>query len=136
MKFFFSIFLLLFCIASLSAQQLHVDSTRFITGINPSTAIRHAIPTADKGILFTGYTAANPRGIIPYFPIDTVLENVLIGKIDSNQQISWIKVYGGNNTDMAFNACETPDGGYAVLAATMSSNGDVTGYRGGGICGC
>jgi len=114
----------------LSAQALVIDSTRFITGNNPGTGIEFAIPTADKGILLVGYTAANPGGIIPYFPLDVANENVLIGKIDSNRQISWLKVYGGSDDDGAISACQTPDGGYAVLANTSSNNGDVTGFKG------
>jgi hypothetical protein len=132
LKTLYSILFLFSFSTHLSAQALIIDSTRFITGNNCCTGINYAIPTADKGILFVGVDNNNPGGIIPYFPIDTVLENVLIGKIDSNHQISWIKVYGGSEDDGAFNACQTPDGGYAVLAATMSSNGDVTGYLGGG----
>ena len=41
--------------------------------------------------------------------------NVLVGKIDSNQQISWIKVYGGSSGDAGYSVCQTPDGGYAIL---------------------
>ena len=108
-----------------------MDSTRFITGLRCCTDINYAIPTKDKGILFVGIDFNNPGGIIPYF-FDTSGEgNVLIGKIDSNQRISWIKVYGGNYGDGAVSACQTPDGGYAVLATTSSNDGDVTGFHGG-----
>jgi Secretion system C-terminal sorting domain len=113
------------------AQSLHVDSTRFITGNKPATQINYAIPTTDKGVLFVGFAGGNPGGIIPYFPIDTVLSNVMIGKIDSNQQISWIKIYGGSQEEGAGPTVQTPDGGYAVLAGTTSRNGDVTGFKGG-----
>ena len=114
-------------------QSLHIDSTRFITGNKVGTSIRFAIPTADKGILFVGSEFGNPGGIIPYFPIDTgVNGNVLIGKIDSNRHISWVKVYGGSSADAGTCVCQIQGGGYAVLAGTASNNGDVTGYRGGG----
>ena len=114
------------------AQSLHVDSTMFITGNNCCTLIKYAIPTADKGILFTGRDAGNPKGIIPFFPLDTVLNNVLIGKIDSNRQLSWIKVFGGNSDDGAGKVVQTEDDGFLVLGGTTSYNGDVTGYKGGG----
>ena len=112
-------------------QALHIDSTRFITGNKCCTNIRFTIPTTDKGILFVGEVYGNPGGIIPYFAIDTgVNGNVLVGKIDSNQQISWIRVFGGTDIDFARSACETPDGGYAILAQTFSNNGNVTGFKG------
>jgi hypothetical protein len=129
MKLLLSIFLFLFSLAAYS-QQLHIDSTRFITGNKSGTGIYYAIPTADKGILFVGDEANNPGGIIPTLPIDTVLDNVMIGKIDSNQKISWVKVYGGTQDDGAVSVCQTPDGGYAVLATTLSTNGDVTSSKG------
>jgi hypothetical protein len=109
---------------------LHIDSTRFITGHECCTQIRYSIPTADKGILFVGEDAGNPGGIIPYFFDTSDNGNVMIGKIDSNQQISWIKIFGGSEADGAVSACQTPDGGYAILANTSSSDGDVTGFRG------
>ena len=132
MKLFYPILFLLLTPLLSYSQGLHVDSTRFITGNKVGTNIKYTIPTADKGILFVGSDYGNPGGIIPYFPTDTgVNGNVLVGKI-SNRQISWIKVYGGTDADGAGSACQTPDGGYAVLATTASNNGDVTGFRGGG----
>ncbi len=124
------LFLLIFPLLTRS-QGLYVDSTRFITGNKPNTAIQYATPTSNKGILFVGLDALIPGGIVPFFPTDTVLENVLVGKIDGNGQISWIKVFGGSDDDIAVSACQTPDGGYAVLAETFSDDGDVTGNHGG-----
>lgn len=113
-------------------QTLRIDSTRFITGTKVGTSINYTIPTTDKGFLFTGMVYGNPGGIIPYIPIDTGFNgNVLVGKIDSSQQVSWIKVYGGSDAEGAGSSCQTPDGGYAVLATTSSINGDVTGLKGG-----
>ncbi len=114
------------------AQALHIDSTWFLPTDKPNTTINYAIPTIDKGIFFVGVMVLKPGGIIPTFPLDTVLQNVLVGKIDSNRQVSWVKVFGGTQDDLAFNACQTPDGGYAVLAITASGDGNVTGYKGAG----
>jgi hypothetical protein len=133
MKTIPSILFLLLCCLHPAYSQLVIDSTRFITGYNCCTSITYSIPTADKGILFVGSDMENPGGIIPYFPTDTSINgNVMIGKIDSNHQISWIKVFGGSQDDGGNSVCQTPDGGYAVLAYTESSDGDVTGYLGGG----
>ncbi len=132
MKIFYFILLLLLSPLLTRSQGLYVDSTRFITGINPGTEILYAISTADGGILFVGGESGNPGGIIPYFPLDPIGTNVLVGKINSNRQISWVKVYGGSAGDGAISACQTPDGGYAVLCNTSSSDGEVTGYKGNG----
>lgn len=121
----------LFIVQTSFCQSLHIDSTRFITGTACCTEITFTIQTQDKGILFVGNDYGNPGGIIPFFPTDLTSENVLVGKIDSNRQISWIKVFGGSNVDHGISACETVDGGYAVLAGTLSSNGDITGFKGG-----
>jgi len=129
-KILLFIFIIISSAPHLRAQGFILDSTRFISGNNPATAIGYVIPTSDKGLLFTGATYGNPGGIIPSFPLDTVLSNVLIGKIDSNRQISWLKVYGGSEADAAASAVQTPDGGYAVLASTESDNGNVTGFKG------
>src|SRR4051812_47263623 len=102
-------------------QSLHIDSTRFITGIRPATGIEYSISTGDKGILLVGWADHNPGGIIPLLPVDTTGSNVLIIKIDGNQKISWIKVYGGSQNDGAKCAIQTPDGGYAILGSSESS---------------
>jgi hypothetical protein len=127
MKFLYSILLLIAPLLSYS-QALHIDSTRFITGNNPTTSIIYSIATTDKGILFVGADDGNPGGIIPYSPYEA--GNVLIGKIDSNRQISWIKVYGCSGGAGARSACQTADGGYAVLGNALSNDGYVTGFKG------
>jgi Secretion system C-terminal sorting domain len=111
------------------SQTLHIDSTRFITGIVCCVGISSIIPTDDKGIFFAGYEWNHPIGIIPYCAYAGY--NVMVGKIDSNRQISWIRVYGGNGDDQAVSGVQTLDGGYAILTETASNDGDVTGgYKG------
>src|SRR5262249_53098644 len=98
------------------AQMLIVDSTRFVAGNKCCTNIQYAIPTNDNGILFVGDEEHNPGGIIPAFSLDTGYNgNLLVGKIDANHQISWIKVFGGSLEDGARSVCQTPDGGYAII---------------------
>jgi hypothetical protein len=131
-SFFIFLFIVFFYAQATYSQELRIDSTRFISGNNCCTQVNYAIPTTDKGVLLVGLDAGNPGGIIPYFPMDISDNgNVFIVKIDSNQQISWIKVYGGSSTDAAASACQTLDGGYAILAGTASNDGNVTGYKGG-----
>jgi hypothetical protein len=122
---------LLFFIHTGYAQSLHIDSTRFITGNKPAVILNSAIPTSDGGIFFVGWDGNNPGGIIPYFPDTSGRANVLVGKMDNSKQISWIKIFGGNDEDFGITACQTPDGGYAVLSQVSSSNIDVTDFKGG-----
>jgi type IX secretion system substrate protein len=123
--------------ASISAQQLVVNTTRFVGGDASCgySETRYAIPTTDGGVLFVGLTTCYSGGgdIPANFP-DTIgaepQGNVLIGKLDSNMNLSWVKVYGGNRDDLATGAVQTSDGGYAVLAFTGSNDIDVSGNHG------
>ncbi|NDC42804.1 MAG: T9SS C-terminal target domain-containing protein, partial [Chitinophagia bacterium] len=114
-------------------QELRVSKTRFISGdtltyVDP----RHTIATRDGGYLFTGITnSQNGGGDIPaWYP--ATAENVVVGKLDSNLNISWIKLYGGTGYDIGMNAVQTCDGGYAILAFTLSNDYDVTSVVGNG----
>lgn len=122
-----------------SAQSLHIDTTRFVGGDSTCGAMGNsfAISTIDGGVLFFGSTECFAGGgNIPASPPDTSAEsfpaNILIGKLDSNLNVSWVKVYGGSWEDIAKSAVQTPDGGYAVLAYTLSNNRDVNDNHGSG----
>lgn len=41
--------------------------------------------------------------------------------------IEWQKAYGGTDTDACYDIKETPDGGYIMLGAGLSEDGDLTG---------
>ena len=124
------ILLLAFTPCSAFSQALELTKTQFVSAATCCTIGQAAIATADKGILTVGYSRTS-GGVIPSFPLDTSLGNALVVKIDSVQHINWAKVFGGSKDDMAMNACQTADGGYAVLARTTSSDGDITGFKGG-----
>ena len=130
-KLFFYLIILSSLTTIVKAQSLVIDSTRFIDGYKGGVIIQNAITTRDKGILLVGYEYRNPGWIIPTFLTDTSNENVLIAKIDSNQQIDWIKIYGGTHDDQGVSVCQTLDGGFGVLATTNSRDGNVTGFKGG-----
>jgi hypothetical protein len=80
--------------------------------------------------LFVGNAFNAPGGLIPTSRYAG--DNVMVGKIDSSHNVSWVKIYGGNAVDVGYSACQTPDGGYAVLAYTESHDGNITGSKGGG----
>lgn len=123
---------------TIHAQSLSVNTTRFVGGDSSCGAMGNsfAISTRDGGVLFFGSTECYIGGgdIPSNFP-DTIGSeggNVLIGKLDSNLNVNWVKVYGGTQIDMAVSAVQTSDGGYAILAYTQSNDHYVSGNHGSG----
>jgi hypothetical protein len=117
-------------------QSLMLNKTRFVGSTAHCYAnCRFSIATSDGGILFVGETDCfTGGGDIPPSPADSGASslpvNLLIGKLDSDMNVTWVKVYGGSRTDFGKSAVQTPDGGYAILALTESSNRDVSGHHG------
>ena len=112
------------------AQSFVVDSTRFVGGDSScGTQCNYAFKTKDGGVFFAGKTTCyNGIGDIP--PNYKGAGDVVVGKLDSNLNILWIKVYGGTALDYAAEAVQTPDGGFAVLSTTESNDSDVSGNHG------
>ncbi len=131
-------FFFLLIVLNAKAQSLVIKTTRFV-GSNTGCWVnnRHSIGTKDGGVLFVGETNCfMGGGDIPPSPWDTSVEsdkaNALVGKLDSNMQVSWVKIYGGSWLDYAIGAVQTGDGGYAILITTYSNNRDVSGNHGEG----
>ncbi|HYD21212.1 MAG TPA: hypothetical protein VEB40_07055 [Flavipsychrobacter sp.] len=131
-KLFALFFIFSFCLGSVcQAQPLALYSTKFFGGTLDET-IRDAIQTNDGGIVFTG-GSASIDGDVPVTLPDTnnsLRYNIMVGKIDSNKQLSWLKIYRGQRKDFGYRVIQTNDGGYAVLGHTESSDGDVAVNRG------
>lgn len=127
---FIAIFTYLVFSADLFAQTLIIDENRFIGGDACFTQIAHSVKTSDDGVVFVGSTQCNNNGDIP--PTKSYQQgwNVLIGKLDANRQLLWIKVFGGTDEDRAVSVCETKDGGLVVLCDTKSDDGDVSSHFG------
>jgi len=127
----FILFIVFSCAAS--AQELGINTTRFVGGDSSCGAMgnSYAISTRDGGVLFFGSTTCYSGGgdIPTNFPdsAGSLGGNVLVGKLDSNLDVVWVKGYGGSQIDLAKSAVQTTDGGYAVLAYTQSVDRDVTG---------
>ena len=115
------------------AQPYYVHWTKFIGG-QLGDETNHAIQTTDSSIVFVGSTSDTlGNGDIPASQSDSfnsVPQNLLIGKLDSNKQIAWIKVYGGSRADQGRKVLLLQDGTFIVLANTYSYDGDVTGLKG------
>lgn len=56
-----------------------------------------------------------------------------LAKLDTSGNLLWQKCYGGTSDEFASQFQQTPDGGFVLLASTISSDGDVVGnhYTGG-----
>jgi hypothetical protein len=58
-------------------------------------------------------------------------QDAWVAKLTSTGALSWIKSYGGTGSDVPATITPTPDGNYVVLNNTNSSNGDISGAKGG-----
>lgn len=52
-------------------------------------------------------------------------KDVLIGKLNRNGNLLWIKCLGGSKDDEATNIMPTKDGGFIITCNTYSTNGDI-----------
>lgn len=83
--------------------------------------------TADGGYVVVGSTdsdngdVSNKRGDKDYWVI----------KLDPMGNLQWQKCLGGRYDDLASSVRQTADGGYIISGYTASSNGDVSGFKGG-----
>ncbi|HYD20571.1 MAG TPA: hypothetical protein VEB40_03775, partial [Flavipsychrobacter sp.] len=104
MKKLFTFFFFIFSFSlSGAAQPLYLHWTKFFGGTMSETP-RDAVATSDGGIVFTGNTSSFD-GDIPYSSPDTnngMRYNLMVGKIDSNKQLAWMKVYGGQREDYGY----------------------------------
>lgn len=119
---------LFFLSHQINAQNIIIDENLFIGGDSCFTKIYSSVSTPDGGLVFVGSTQCNNSGDIPATKSYHQDWNVLVGKVDANRNILWVKVYGGTDFDVAVDICNTKDSGYAVLCETKSSNGDVSGH--------
>ncbi len=105
-----------------SAQEELWQVTLGGVGINQ---LRMAIPT-DTGWLFAGETNSSSalmpsvRGGLDIWALS----------LRQNKTVVWQKTYGGSADDRAALVRSMPDGGYALLGATRSDDGQVTGAHG------
>ncbi|HYD22215.1 MAG TPA: hypothetical protein VEB40_12120, partial [Flavipsychrobacter sp.] len=101
MKKLFKVFFFIFFICfQAKAQHLYLHWTQFFGG-TMTEAPRDGVATSDRGVVFTG-TTSSFDGDIPYSSPDTnngMRYNLMVGKIDSNKQLAWMKVYGGQRED-------------------------------------
>ncbi len=82
----------------------------------------------DGGYFLAGYTLSTDGNVTG----NHGQMDCWIVKIDASGNMAWQKTLGGSEFDNAKSIQATADGGCVIAANTYSSNGDVTGYHGGG----
>ncbi len=94
------------------------------TGIECANSVQE---TSDGGFIVAGYSNSNDGDVTGnHGGIDA-----WVVKLSSSGNIEWQKTVGGNLDDRAVGIVQTFDGGFVVVAATNSTNGDVTDIYGG-----
>ena len=82
--------------------------------------------TADGGYVVAGYSQSSANGNVT--GVNHGLKDYWIVKLDAAGNITWNKLLGGSNDDVAYSIQQTTDGGYIMAGSSRSSaNGDVTG---------
>ena len=72
--------------------------------------------TSDGGYVVAGWTESFGAGGA----------DILVLKLDSDDQLEWQRTYGGSNTDRAYSIQQTSDGGYIVAGESASFSNDGT----------
>ncbi len=84
------------------------------------------IQTADSGFVICGYTGSTDGDVSG----NHGTYDAWVVKLNKTGALQWQKCLGGTASDFAYSVRATSDGGYAVIANTQSTNGDVTGNHG------
>jgi hypothetical protein len=92
------------------------------TGNEYATSVQQ---TTDGGYIVAGYSTSSANGNVT--GVNHGLKDYWILKLDALGNITWNKLLGGNNDEVAYSILQTTDGGYVVAGTSRSSaNGDVT----------
>lgn len=84
--------------------------------------ITRALPTADGGVIITGYFS--------YFLNEWPRTRVVAVKLDAAGNTEWTRDYGGLDGDYGWYVQQVADGGYLLFAHAYSADGDVTDFQG------
>lgn len=85
------------------------------------------VAAPDGGYAFAGQTTSTDGDVTG---LHGAQPDMWVVKLDNSGNILWQKTLGGTRDDIAYSLVATPDGGYAVVGRTLSSDGDATGSHG------
>lgn len=120
--------LIVFLLYSLPSQGQNfvLNKTIFIGGDSCYTTINDAVVTNNNQIMFVGRTTGDNKGDIPLLKPYQKNSNMVLGLLDANFQLLWVKVYGGTNDDEAIKIHSTSDNKFVIAATIKSSDGDIS----------
>lgn len=77
--------------------------------------LRESIITQDNKIIFTGFSDSFGNG----------MKDIILGKIDLNGKLEWIRNFGGSRDDEGWHVAPTQDGGFIVSGFTTIASTNV-----------
>lgn len=89
--------------------------------------LRFLHPTADGGYVFGGSSTSNDFDCVGNHGD----HDFWFGRIDSQGNLLWSRLYGGSGVDWAYHVSLAPDSTWLLSGFTESNDGDVVGYKGG-----
>jgi len=78
--------------------------------------------TTDGGFIMAGYSSSSDDDLTNNYGFS----DYWVVKLSAVGDIEWQKIYGGTGDDEAYDIQLTSDGGYVLMGATFSFDGDVT----------
>ena len=87
------------------------------------------LQTNDNGYILLGNSNSSDGDLTTNHGDD----DLWIVKLSNTSEIEWQKSIGGSSSESAVGLCLTTDGGYVIAGRTQSSDGDITGFHGGGV---
>lgn len=120
MKKIYTLLALTFTIAFTNAQTPNIVWEKVFGGTNldMATAIDQ---TADGGYIFVAFTDSNDGDVAQ----NHGNTDLWVVKVDALGVIQWQQTFGGSEDEYARAVHQTADGGYIIVATTLSNNGDV-----------
>jgi len=82
--------------------------------------------TSDGGYILVGYTDSDDGNVSG----NHGLLDIWVVKLDASGILQWQKCLGGSSEEFGLSIEQTTDGGYILVGATASNNGDVSGNNG------
>ncbi|MCX6234615.1 MAG: hypothetical protein NT175_07805 [Bacteroidetes bacterium] len=128
MKTLIYTFVLSFCFATTNAQTPFSILWQKCFGGSSWDVASSIQQTTDGGYITTGFTESNDGDVTGKHGGS----DYWVVKINQFGEIQWQKCYGGSSNEGANSIQQTTDGGYVIVGATGSNDGDVTGNHGGG----
>jgi hypothetical protein len=96
-------------------------------GGNSFDAFVSAVSTLDGGFVTVGSSDSSDGDL----PGNRGSSDSIIAKFDADGNKLWLKSYGGSSGDSFSSVILTPDGGFVAVGDSASSDGDLSGNRGG-----